>query len=297
MSLVAATGDALAPLRRALLVSAGAIERDLPWIAIGDPWAVVVSEFMLQQTQVARVIAPWERFMASFPTPAACAAAPLASVVRHWEGLGFHRRAKFLHDAAKAMVERHGGKVPADPDALRALPGIGPYTANAVASFAFGAPVGVLDTNVGRVLARAVANRPLTTKEAQAMADALVPPSDSARFNQALLDLGAQFCASSPRCETCPVRRICRWQRDGGDDPAPRSAGVSKKQSPFAGSDRQIRGRLLATLREKSVGFAALCAAAQSDDVERIRRCLDGLESDGLVVKRGRTWALAGESR
>jgi A/G-specific adenine glycosylase len=93
------------------------------------------------------------------------------------------------------------------------------------------------------------------------------------------------------------VRRICRWQRDGGDDPAPRSAGVSKKQSPFAGSDRQIRGRLLATLREKSVGFAALCVAAQSDDVERIRRCLDGLESDGLVVKRGRTWALAGESR
>lgn len=287
----------LAPLRRSLQRAADGLTRDLPWIGTGNPWAVVVSEFMLQQTQTSRVVGPWQRFMSSFPTPEACAAAPLSEVLRHWEGLGFHRRAKFLHETARALCERHGGAVPSDVGALRALPGVGAYTANAIASFAFDAPIGILDTNVGRVLARAIANERLNGVEAQQLVDALVPKQGSANFNQALLDLGAQFCSATPRCESCPVKRVCRWHQDGGDDPAVASAAVSKKQKPFKGSDREIRGRLLAALRESRKNWVTLAAATATTDEDRVRRCLQGLVDDGLVVENRGRWALVGEDR
>jgi A/G-specific adenine glycosylase len=250
---------------------------------------------MLQQTQTSRVVGPWTSFLERFPTPGDCADAPLSEVLRAWEGLGFHRRAKFLHEAAVMITRDFGGVVPATVVELRQLPGVGSYTANAIASFAFGHPVAVLDTNVGRILARAVANERLSPADAQRLADELRGSSDSRQFNQAMLDLGAQFCTSRPACETCPVSRHCRWRKEGGDDPAVLSGGVSKKQSTFAGSDRQLRGRLLATLRKSATSYADLLANAGTDDDERVQRILQGLLADGLVEARGARWHLAGE--
>jgi A/G-specific adenine glycosylase len=250
---------------------------------------------MLQQTQTSRVVGPWTSFLERFPTPGDCADAPLSEVLRAWEGLGFHRRAKFLHEAAVMITRDFGGVVPATVVELRQLPGVGSYTANAIASFAFGHPVAVLDTNVGRILARAVANERLSPADAQRRADELRGSSDSRQFNQAMLDLGAQFCTSRPACETCPVSRHCRWRQEGGDDPAVLSGGVSKKQSTFAGSDRQLRGRILATLRTSATSYADLLANAGTDDDERVQRILQGLLADGLVEARGARWHLAGE--
>ena len=282
-------------LRRALVRSGAALGRDLPWVGHDDPWAILVSEVMLQQTSTARVIEPWRRFVAAYPTPASCARAPLADVLRLWRGLGYPRRAKSLHDAARVMVERHAGKVPSTREGLLALPGVGPYTAHAVGSFAFHQRVAVLDTNVGRVLARALANRPLRSREAQRLADALLPRRDVAAFNQALLDLGAQYCTATPRCEHCPVRGHCRWRRDGGDDPAPRSAAVSRPQAPFSGSDRQVRGRIMAALGEGPLSRASL--ARHLGDVEVARRdaLLAELVRDGLVGEGGGRVALSGD--
>ena len=218
------------------------LARPLPWIGHADPWAVLVSEVMLQQTQTSRVIGPWTRFMAAFPTPTACADAPLADVLRLWSGLGYHRRAKALHDAARMIRDEFGGVVPDEVADLRRLPGIGEYTANAVASFAFGRRVAVVDTNVGRVLARALDQSNAERPRGACRANELLPRTNAASFNQAMLDLGAQFCTSTPRCATCPVARVCKWHREGGADPAPRSAGVSRPQSTFAGirADRRV---------------------------------------------------------
>src|SRR5271166_381774 len=159
--------------------------RDLPWRSTRDPWRVLVSEVMLQQTPVVRVVPRYAEFLDAYPTPASCAAAPLADVLVRWEGLGYHRRAVHLHGTARAVVERHGGEVPATLPELLALPGVGAYTARAVLVFAFEAAVGVVDTNVGRVLARAVAGRALAGGEAQALADRLVPRRRPWTFNQA----------------------------------------------------------------------------------------------------------------
>jgi len=281
--------------RRALLRAAPTLERPLPWINHADPWAILVSEFMLQQTQTGRVVGPWAAFLERFPTPTVCAHAPLSEVVRAWSGLGFHRRAKFLHEAAIAITTDFGGTVPDTVSELRQLPGVGSYTANAVASFAFGRPVAILDTNVGRVLARAVANKRLTPRQAQELATDALGGSESRVFNQAMLDLGAQFCTSRPRCDDCPVSRVCRWRHEGGDDPAVLSGGVSKKQSAFVGSDRQIRGRLLAVLREGSASTATLRARAGTEDNVRVAAVLQTLLADGLIERRRSTWHLAGD--
>ncbi len=254
---------------------------------MGDPWAVYVAEVMLQQTSTARVLEPWRRFLDLFPTPAACAGAGLDEVLRAWRGLGYPRRAKALHDAARLMVERHEGRVPSSVPDLLALPGVGSYTAHAVASFAFGERVAVLDTNVGRVLARALANRALTPREARDLAAALLPRRGAAAFNQSLLDLGAQFCTATPRCGTCPVARCCRWRRDGGEDPAPRSAAVSRPQGSFAGSDRQIRGRLLRLLEEAARTRGDLHRELGDVDAARLERLLEGLVGEGLVSVLG----------
>lgn len=277
----------LAGLRRAVLRWGEANRRDLPWRATRDPWLVLVSEVMLQQTQAARVVDPYLRFVERFPTPRACAAAGPAEVVRAWEGLGYNRRALYLHRTATALVERHGGQVPDDLAALRALPGVGGYTARAVLAFAFEADTGVVDTNVARLLARAVAGQSLQPTAAQSLADRLVPPGRSWAFNQSLFDLGARHCTSrQPDCTTCPLRRQCAWALGGwaAPDPAVGSAATSRPQSRFAGSDRQGRGRLVAALRRGAVAVDDLAAAAGwPDDPGRARSIADGLVAEGLA--------------
>ena len=273
--------------QRALLAWWAPSARDLPWRTTRDPWAILVSEVMLQQTQVSRVEPRYRSFLERFPTPAACAAAPVADVIDEWAGLGYNRRAVFLHRSATAVVDRHGGVFPSDLDGLLALPGIGPYTARAVLAFAFEQDVGVVDTNVGRVLAR-WNGAPLTAAVAQAEADANVPMGSGWSWNQALFDLGAAVCTKrSPQCGACPVHRWCTWRSSGGapPDPALGSAAVSGSQSRFAGSDRQGRGRLVDVLRvHGEIGPDQLAAAAGwADDPERAWRVAETLVADGLA--------------
>jgi A/G-specific adenine glycosylase len=206
-----------APLfRRRLLAWYGRHRRRLPWRRTRDPYAILVSEIMLQQTQVARVEEYWTRFLRRYPTVEDLAAASADAVHESWAGLGYYARARNLHAAAREVVREHGGALPRDPDALRKLPGIGRYTAAAVASIAFDADVGTVDTNVARVLARVFRLRG-TKKSAERMrrtwrlVDALVPRGRAADWNQALMDLGATICtARAPRCRACPVRAACR---------------------------------------------------------------------------------------
>ncbi len=286
----------LAVFRRALREASSKLARDLPWIGSRDPWGILVSEVMLQQTQAVRVVEPWRRFMTALPTAQSCAASSRSTVLELWRGLGYNRRATNLHDASRAIVRDHDGQIPPHPATLRTLPGVGSYTANAVASFAFGAPVGVLDTNVGRVLARAIENRRLTHGEAQRLADALVPRRASAAHNQAMLDLGSQYCVGAPRCVSCPLAHHCRWRCDGGIDPAPRSAAVSIRQSPFEGSDRQLRGRMVDVLREGPRRLDEMREVLTTDR-ERFTRLLGALVRDGLVEATSATVRLAGDTR
>jgi A/G-specific adenine glycosylase len=283
----------LVAFRRALSKAAPSLRRDLPWLNSPQPWAVLVSEVMLQQTSTSRVIEPWTKFLEKFPTADSCAGAPLAEVLVAWSGLGYPRRAKSLHDAARIIRDNFGGDVPRAIDELRTLPGVGEYTSHAVASFAFGQHVAVLDTNVGRVLARALANQPLRMSAARELAHGLLPKSDAAAFNQAMLDLGAQFCRATPRCGECPLASSCAWRRDGGLDPAPLSAGVSRPQAPFAGSNRQLRGRVLRALHE---GPRAKTRLVKELDVAPARAevVLDSLVRDGLVTKVARSYSLSG---
>jgi A/G-specific adenine glycosylase len=262
---------------------------ELPWRSTRDPWAVLVSEVMAQQTQVLRVVPAFGRFLAQFPTPAACASAPLGDVLRAWEGLGYNRRARNLHRSAVAIVTAHGGHVPDSLGDLLSLPGVGAYTARAVLAFAFGVDVGVVDTNAGRVLSRAVAGRPIRAPEAQMLVDAMVPADGGWEFGQALLDLGASVCiAGEPRCHGCPIRRRCRWVRGGrrGPDPSRGSAGVSTPQGVFGGSDRQGRGRLVDALRREDVPPEQVASAAGwPDEPDRAERIVAGLIGDGLVAR------------
>jgi A/G-specific adenine glycosylase len=261
---------------------------DLPWRSTRDPWAVLVSEVMAQQTQLSRVVPAYGRFLERFPDPAACAAASRADVVRGWEGMGYNRRAVNLQRTASVLVAEHGGRVPNDLASLMDLPGVGSYTARAVLAFAFEADVGVVDTNAGRVLSRAVAGRPIRLGEAQLLVDAMVPPGGGWEFGQALLDLGASICRSgTPRCDECPVRRRCRWAARGRPmpDPAQGSAAVSVPQSTFVGSDRQGRGRLVDRLRRGEVRPEQIPAAAGwPDDPQRARRVAGDLVAEGLAV-------------
>lgn len=219
--------------------------RDLPWRQTRDPWLVLVSEVMAQQTQIGRVVPKWLDFVAAYPTPADCAAAPLGDVLRRWHGLGYPRRARALH-AAAAEVARLGG-VPNELDALLALPGVGQYTARAVLAFAFELPAAVVDTNIARVLAR-LSGRRLSAREAQSLADRLLPLEHVWLWNQSLMELGSSLCRpQTPDCARCPLETSCAW-RGRGIDPAPGSAGVSRTQERFEGSARQARGRLMNAL-------------------------------------------------
>jgi A/G-specific adenine glycosylase len=261
--------------------------RDLPWRRPGtDAWAVLVSEVMLQQTPVARVEPVWREWMARWPTPSALAPASPAEVIRAWGKLGYPRRALRLREAAVAIAERHGGVVPDDVAALEALPGIGTYTARAVAAFAHGQRVPVVDTNVRRVVARAVLGRADAGAAASrdlADTEALLPDdtADAATMSAALMELGATICvARTPRCADCPVSGACAWQHLG----RPAGEGPARKAQRWAGTDRQVRGRLLDVLRGAPgpVPAAALDAAWLTDPAQRAR-CLDSLLVDGLV--------------
>lgn len=279
-------------LRSTLLEWWPEVARDLPWRHTRDPWLVLVSEVMSQQTQVGRVIPKWTAFVDRFPTPADAAAVPAGDLISMWVGLGYNRRALMLHSCAVEIVERHGGLVPDTLDELLALSGIGPYTARAVMAFAFEADVGVLDTNIGRVLAR-VGGGPLDQRRAQQWADRLVPTGRSWEWNQAFLDFGAKICQKrTPQCEQCPILTLCRWQ-GSGDDPAVGSAGVSAPQSKFEGSDRQGRARLVAKLGQGPMPVSqARETLGFGNDSERVDRVLASLLSDGMVIAVGDSLSL-----
>src|SRR5215218_9307720 len=274
-------------------------QRDLPWRRAGvTPWQILVSEFMLQQTPVARVEPIWLDWVARWSTPSATAAASAADVLRAWGKLGYPRRAKRLHECATVIATEHGDVVPSDIETLLTLPGIGTYTARAVACFAYRQRVPVVDTNVRRVVARAVHGR---ADAAAASAprdlvdvDGLLPKGDEAPlFSVALMEVGATVCtARSPRCGICPLS-VCAWRTAGF--PAP--TGPARRVQKYAGTDRQVRGRLLDVLRDNNspVVRAELDVAWLADPAQR-DRALDSLLVDGLVEQTadGR-FALAGE--
>jgi A/G-specific adenine glycosylase len=257
---------------------------------------VLVAEVMLQQTGAARVAAPFERFVGRYPDPAACARASRADVIRAWSGLGYNRRAVNLHRLAREVVARHDGRVPSDLAALLALPGVGLYTARAVLVFAFDHDLGLVDTNAGRFVARALAGRSLPRREADRIADAAVPPGRAWAWGQAVFDLGALVCTRrEPACERCPVRTHCTWQRAGrpAPDPVAASAGIARGQSRFDGSDRQGRGRLVAALRSGPVRRDDLAAVmGWPGDDERAVRVAATVVADGLAAVEGERFEL-----
>jgi A/G-specific adenine glycosylase len=274
--------------------------RALPWREPATtPWGVVVSEIMLQQTPVARVTQPWRDWMARWPTPTAMADDPdqPAAAIRMWGRLGYPRRALRLHQISIAVRNGHNGEIPADLDALLALPGVGAYTARAVAAFAFGRRHPVVDTNVRRFVARAVGGRadagPATTRSDLDAVEALLPagPADAARASAAFMELGALVCvARAPRCGGCPVAARCAWRRAG----SPPAATTTRTQS-YAGTDRQVRGLLMAVLRDAERPVPAATLDAVWPDATQRARALATLLTDGLVVQPGQgTYALPG---
>lgn len=265
--------------------------RDLPWRAPGaSAWAVLVSEVMLQQTPVERVRPVFDRWLERWPTPADLAAEPAGTAVREWGRLGYPRRALRLHAAAVMCRDRHGNRVPAELEQLRALPGVGEYTAAAVAAFAHGRRSLVLDTNVRRVLARLTAGTaqaaPALTAAERARALELLPDdtATAARWSVALMELGALVCtARTPDCGRCPVRQHCAWLAAG----QPVDSGGRRPAQQWTGSDRQARGRLLAVVRERAGSVPAADLAAAWEPATQRERALAGLLADGLLEHRG----------
>lgn len=292
-----------------------AVGRPLAFRRTTDPWAILVSEVMAQQTQARRAAEAWERFTTDYPTPAALAAAPTADVLRAWRGLGYNRRAILLQRAARAIVAEHDGRVPADLEALRRLPGIGPYTARAVAALAFGRRVGAVDTNVRRVLARAVlgvadpsAADPGTVQQA---ADELAPAGAPGLWTHALMDVGATICRPRrPRCPDCPLRPWCRsaeaFERPsdaplgdaalgaaalGGPQRARRVPGSeAHPASPFQATSRWLRGRILDRLRDQPAAqWLAFDEPIGSHDLDAVLAALRAMAVEGLVELREAT--------
>ncbi|MBM7518142.1 A/G-specific adenine glycosylase [Nocardioides nitrophenolicus] len=262
--------------------------RDLPWRRPeASPWSVLVSEFMLQQTPVVRVLPVHEAWLTRWPTPAALAAESSGEAVRAWGRLGYPRRALRLHAAAVAITEQHGGEVPASYDDLLALPGIGDYTAAAVAAFAYGQRQVVLDTNVRRVLARTITGTefpPRSVTRAERDLGAALLPQDAptaATWSVAVMELGALVCtADRPRCAGCPVVDLCAWQRAG----APAYDGPPRPVQTYAGTDRQCRGRLLAVLRDAPGAVPKARLDVVWEDAGQRERALASLVADGLAA-------------
>ena len=263
--------------------------RDLPWRRPGvSAWAILFSEFMLQQTPVARVLPAYQAWLERWPTPQALAAGTAADAVRQWDRLGYPRRAIRLHASAQIITRDHGGQVPASAADLMALPGVGSYTAAAVASFAFGQGHAVLDTNVRRVLARLVSGRQFpaaqTSEAERALARSLLPPAENRRaatWSVALMELGALVCsATRPACGGCPVARHCSWRISGSP-----AAARPRRQPAYTGSDRQCRGALLASLRAATGPLAVAELAPDWPDPGQRERALASLLADGLAAQ------------
>jgi A/G-specific adenine glycosylase len=272
--------------------------RDLPWRGRdASAWSVLVSEIMLQQTPVARVLPAHAAWLARWPTPPALAAAAPGDAVRQWGRLGYPRRALWLHASARILTEDHAGQVPASLPALRALPGVGSYTAAAVASFAFGQRHAVLDTNVRRVFGRLVRGEQFPSRTTSAaevtLAESLLPaePGRAARWSVAVMELGALVCtAARPGCTRCPVARQCAWRR-AGSPTGPQRAAAQR----YLGSDRECRGRLLAVLRDASGPVPAARLDAVWPDPGQRARALSALVIDGLAETVGQDqYALPG---
>jgi A/G-specific adenine glycosylase len=263
--------------------------RDLPWrSADATPWGVLVSEVMLQQTPVSRVLPAWQDWMARWPTPAALAADAPGEAIRAWGRLGYPRRALRLHECATAIVADHAGAVPSDLDRLLALPGIGSYTARAVAAFAYRQRHPVVDTNVRRLVARAVTGAadagPTTTARDLDAVAALLPedPEQAARASVAFMELGALVCtARNPQCADCPLGTICAFHRSGAVVPT----GPTRRPQRYAGTDRQVRGLLLAVLRESHGPVPRAHLDAVWPDSMQRDRALAGLLADGLACE------------
>jgi A/G-specific adenine glycosylase len=279
-------------LRRALRAWYRPRRDGYPWRREGiGPYAILVSEVMLQQTQAARVAAAFDGFLRRFPNVSTLAASSSADVLRAWSGLGYHRRAVALREAARTIVRVHGGEVPDDPGALQQLRGVGPYTASAVAAIAFDRPIVAMDVNVRRVASRVVLGREPEDRSDPRIGEAarlLLDRRDPATWNQAMMDLGREVCRPAPRCEVCPIAPWCRFRSAG----EPARSAAAPKQSPFEGSNRQVRGRIVAVLRERpSAGLSGL-AAATGFGVDRIGSAVAGLVRDGIVERRGRSFRL-----
>ena len=263
--------------------------RELPWRHPEYPaWGILISEFMLQQTPVARVIPRLAEWLKRWPTPAELAAVPPGEAVRAWDRLGYPRRALNLHGAAVAIAERHGNRVPSEVDDLLALPGIGPYTARAIAAFAYGVRTPVVDTNVRRVLARVLDGEaepgpPQTRRDLAAM-EAILPvdPARARLTNAGTMELGQVVCtARAPRCDACPLATVCAWRAaDYPDYEGPRAA----KQKRYEGSDRQVRGLILRELRAAELPVPGDVITALWPDTVQLERAMAGLLRDGLVT-------------
>ena len=299
MSLPTAAG--LTTLRASVLGWYDESGRHLAFRGTTDPYLVLVSETILQQTQVSRGGPAWETFTGRFPTIEALAAASPAEVLRAWRGLGYNRRALNLHRAARIVVDELGGRLPRDVADLERLPGVGPYTARAVAAIAYGLPVGAVDTNVRRVLGRALAGDPadLRPAELQAIADRVVPPDRPADWTHALMDLGSTVCRPrDPACGDCPLRPACRHvaaarprRGDGagrataaGSPPNDTGTAVRERRVPFAATSRWLRGRILDRLREADdPAWTAIAAPIGEHDGPAVAAALRALAREGLI--------------
>ena len=259
-------------------------KRDLPWRISRDPWAILVSEFMLQQTQASRVVEKYKTFLERFPNPTTCANSTPGKVIELWSGLGYNRRAINLHRTAKTIAEKHKGTVPDELSLLLDLPGIGDYTARAILAFSFEKDVAVVDVNVKRVLSR-LEGRTLSMKEAQSIADQNLPTGEGWRWNQAMIEIGATICtARKTKCDKCPLKETCTWTKNqSATDPA--ISVKSKKLETFEGSDRQGRGKLINALRNEPImGKDVPQILGWPNDHKRCKRVLEKLEKDGLIV-------------
>jgi A/G-specific adenine glycosylase len=276
-----------APTRAAILAWYDGQGRSLPFRGSRDPYAILVSEAMAQQTQIARVAERWPRFLGRFPTIAALAVATPAEVLDEWRGLGYNRRALNLWRTARAVVEQHGGVMPSDVDSLERLPGIGPYTARAIATFAFRQPIAPVDTNVRRVLGRVVGDAALGGRELQAAADAAVPADRPDDWTHAVMDLGATVCrARRPACDACPVRAWCRTAAHGSVTQGT-SARIAPARTPFTATSRWLRGRILDALRDAGPGdgWVVVRAPIGQHGAEAVERAIAGLARDGLLER------------
>ena len=275
-----------AAARLALLRWYDAGGRALAFRDTRDPYAILVSEVMAQQTQISRVVVAWARFLDRFPTVHALAEATPADVLRVWQGMGYDRRALNLQRAARAIVTDHAGVVPSDLAALQRLPGIGPYTARAVASIAFGQPVGAVDTNVRRVLGRVLAGSSGVAPGPwlQAAADGSVDPDRPGDWTHAVMDLGATICRpAKPLCDGCPLQAWCRFAGDGPVEsrPTTRRRPVAE---PFTSTTRWLRGRIVDRLRSASgPSWVDIEAPIGAHDAPAVRSALAALARDGVV--------------